>query len=300
MVVGAILCGGYSKRLLPLTRDIPKVLLPLKNDYTILDKQIRDFKISGIDNIYLLVGYKKDKIIKKIKKDYNNSEIKFSIEPRPMGTLFAVKNFWKDVEDDIIVKNGDTITYYNIKDFYEYSKSNNYKSTITVGYMKSASGVLELENNRIINFIEKPELNIFVNTGMYYFSNSIKDLFFENYDKKNLEETVFLKLIKENLMFAYSEYSEWYPVDNHKDYEEVRKIYKVRKDRDYGYIEGKKSYGKIFIMKNKNFRTNKNYIYEIKKGMLRNGKEYKENDKIVGKELNLLALKNTILEYYML
>lgn len=37
---GLILCGGFGKRLRPLTEKIPKPLVEIKDNYTILDKQL--------------------------------------------------------------------------------------------------------------------------------------------------------------------------------------------------------------------------------------------------------------------
>ncbi|GLI11234.1 hypothetical protein MARBORIA2_03240 [Methanobrevibacter arboriphilus] len=55
--VGMILCGGFGKRLRPITEKIPKSLIKIKNDYTILDKQLFDFKNAGVEDVYLLTGF---------------------------------------------------------------------------------------------------------------------------------------------------------------------------------------------------------------------------------------------------
>ena len=47
-MIGAIFAGGYGKRLASSTSNTPKALLPLKDDYLILDKQLLDFKNAGI------------------------------------------------------------------------------------------------------------------------------------------------------------------------------------------------------------------------------------------------------------
>lgn len=43
--VGMILCGGYGKRLRPITERIPKPLIEIKDGYTILDKQLLILKV---------------------------------------------------------------------------------------------------------------------------------------------------------------------------------------------------------------------------------------------------------------
>jgi len=43
-MIGMVLCGGQGKRLRPLTDGIPKTLIEIKEGYTILDKQLIDFR----------------------------------------------------------------------------------------------------------------------------------------------------------------------------------------------------------------------------------------------------------------
>ena len=53
--VGMILCGGFGKRLRPFTETLPKPLIEIDEDYTILDKQLFDFK-SDISEKQIALG----------------------------------------------------------------------------------------------------------------------------------------------------------------------------------------------------------------------------------------------------
>ena len=57
-----ILCGGFGKRLRPVTEKVPKPLVEIKEDYSILDKQLFDFINAGINEVYLLAGFLHEKI----------------------------------------------------------------------------------------------------------------------------------------------------------------------------------------------------------------------------------------------
>src|SRR5512146_2486832 len=61
-MIGMILCGGSGKKLKPYTDNTPAPLVEIKDDVTILDKQLFDFASAGIDEAILLTGYKSDMI----------------------------------------------------------------------------------------------------------------------------------------------------------------------------------------------------------------------------------------------
>ena len=42
-------------------------------------------------------------------------------EEKPMGTLFSLSNLMKNIDDDAIVRNGDTVTDINFKNFVDFS-----------------------------------------------------------------------------------------------------------------------------------------------------------------------------------
>ena len=59
-----ILAAGQGRRLLPLTRDIPKALLPLNGStgLTILEYQVSLLEEVGVDEIVVVVGHGREKI----------------------------------------------------------------------------------------------------------------------------------------------------------------------------------------------------------------------------------------------
>ena len=69
-----ILAGGMGKRLLPLTKDLPKPMV-LVNNIPFLSYLIFSLKKQGIKKILILVGYKYKKII-----DYYNKYSDIPIE----------------------------------------------------------------------------------------------------------------------------------------------------------------------------------------------------------------------------
>ena len=66
-----ILSAGEGKRLRPFTDTIPKVMLPIANK-PILAHVIDAVKNTGINEIIIIVGYKKERIMEYF-KDYTDS-----------------------------------------------------------------------------------------------------------------------------------------------------------------------------------------------------------------------------------
>lgn len=61
-----ILAAGEGKRMMPLTNSIPKCMLPYKGE-PVLKRLIRQIKKQDVDEIIVVVGYKKEKIMDSLK-----------------------------------------------------------------------------------------------------------------------------------------------------------------------------------------------------------------------------------------
>jgi len=88
MTKAIIIAAGMGTRLRPLTNNCPKAMLPIGNK-TIIQNQIKIYKSLGIQNISIIVGYKKEKF-RKIKANffYNKNFKKNNI----LESLFFAKS----------------------------------------------------------------------------------------------------------------------------------------------------------------------------------------------------------------
>ena len=103
-----ILAGGKGTRLMPLTQEKPKPMIPVMQK-PLMEYSIELLKYHGINNIGITVMH-----LSKYIKDYFNDgaklgvNIKYVEETTPMGTAGSVKLAQNIIEDDtLIILSGD-------------------------------------------------------------------------------------------------------------------------------------------------------------------------------------------------
>ncbi len=237
-MIGAILAGGYGKRLKPLTDDIPKALVQIKKDYSILDRQIFDFRNAGIREIYFLTGHLGERIEEKYGKEKDSMKFHYLKEEKPLGTLYSLRGLIEATgNEDILLRNGDTITDLNFPRFIQFADESTYSMVIFVTRMKSPYGIVELLGDSIVNFREKPYLDSYINSGVYVIKKEAFSYFQEEYNFRDLEKSVFPRLASLKMLGGYREETLWMGIDSEKDLEQIRAEYRGRTDYPWGYTK---------------------------------------------------------------
>jgi NDP-sugar pyrophosphorylase family protein len=233
--VGLILCGGFGKRLRPLTEKIPKPLVEIKDNYTILDKQLFDFKSAGVDKAILLTGFLGEKIEERYGDNYMGVDVEYIQEDKPLGTLNAIRLGMESLKNNeqSVIRNGDVVADLNIKKMIEQGEKSDYPLSIFITKMVSPYGIVEVSGDRLVSFKEKPVLDYYINGGVYFSQGEID---FGEFEVGDIEKTVFPMLAKENKLGYYKEDGLfWMAIDTTKELEEIRKEYKNREDKPWGY-----------------------------------------------------------------
>ncbi len=224
MTLAAILAGGYGKRLRPLTIERPKPLLEVAGK-PILIHMIEWLKYYGINEIVLLVGYLKEKIIESLGSGSKYGvTIVYSVEDEPLGTGGALKNAAGILgkSEKFLIINGDIITNLDPRPLLDALDKGYYVSIASV-QLRSPYGILELgENDMVLSFREKPLLkDYWINAGVYGATPKMLEYL---PDRGDLEETTLPRLasnkkiiaIKYDLARTY-----WRSIDSIKDLEKA-------------------------------------------------------------------------------
>lgn len=209
-----ILAGGLGKRLRPLSEDIPKCMVPV-NGRPLLDYQLEWISKFDIGKPVIACGYKWENI----KSHYGNRLI-YSVEDEPLGTAGALRLALEHVDgEDFIVLNADDVTNIGFDDFARMGSN-----TTAVAHFHSNFGLVEIDDDRIVLFREKPLLPYWANCGLHILSKTLKLP-----ERGSLESDVLPPLAKQGKLKAYLHSGFWKTVNTMKDLEDIEAFFRERK-----------------------------------------------------------------------
>lgn len=206
-----ILAGGKGTRLYPITKEIPKPLLPVKQK-PMINHLVDLFLSYEIKEIAVLVGEEFKKEFKEWKEDFY-PEIKLIFEEKPLGTfggLFYLKD-WIN-KDHFFLANADDLTSINLKEMIEFHKETNLIATLASVKSKELKryGLVIIEDKKVKEFVEKPEnpSSEYINSGLYLFSPEIFQ-YHKGLEFQMVEKDVFPLLAKEGKLGGFQFEGEW-------------------------------------------------------------------------------------------
>lgn len=176
-----ILAGGMSTRLYPLTKHVPKALVPVVGVPNAVHV-IHYLKRHGIDEVAINVHYLADAIVATLGDGSSfGVQITYLQERELLGSAGAVKQMEAFFSgDDFVVVGCDDLTNLPLEKLVAFHRERNAIATIGTVEREDVSqyGVVVLDHEqRITGFQEKPKAGTQysnrVNTGIYAFSPEI-------------------------------------------------------------------------------------------------------------------------------
>jgi mannose-1-phosphate guanylyltransferase len=220
MTLGILLVGGMGTRLMPLTHDTPKPMLPIAG-LPVTEHQLIAAKRAGIKTIVLATSY-----LSEVFTPYFGDgskwglDLRYAVEETPLGTGGAIKNaatalnLTAGSDEPIVIFNGDVLSSHDLgKQIQEHI---NHQADVTLHLTHvddaRAYGCVPVdENGRVTAFLEKMENPITntINAGSYVFHPSVIETIAANTDV-SVERDVFPALVAAGKkIYGYVEDAYW-------------------------------------------------------------------------------------------
>ncbi len=167
-----ILAAGRGTRMWPLSEKTPKPLLPL-GGLPIIERQIEELKKVGVENFYILIGYRMKEISDYLDSRKLGININYIVQEEQKGTGHAVNQAKGKIKGDFYCLNGDLII--NNENLEILSKNKN-KLTMMITKVADGSdfGVVESKNGHLISIVEKGITGEgMINAGIFLFNEKI-------------------------------------------------------------------------------------------------------------------------------
>lgn len=203
-----IMAAGVGNRLMPLTINIPKPMVPIAN-IPVMEYGVALLRRHNINEVIANLHYLPDYVA-----DYFGDGRKFGVdlffsrEEKLLGTAGGVKNNARFLQNDtFVILSGDALTDIDLSKLIDFHRSKGALATIALKRVEEVSQygvVITDSDSKIVAFQEKPKaeeaLSNLVNTGIYVFEPEIFKLITDNqvYD---FGKELFPKLVAMKLPF---------------------------------------------------------------------------------------------------
>lgn len=225
-----IMAGGLGSRLKEITSDTPKPMLNIGGK-PILETIISQFSKYNFTSFYISVNHMSDKIIEYFENgDKLGVNIQYLNESKRLGTAGCLSLINENLEEPFFLMNGDILTNVDFEDMLNQHLI--HSNEITIATVKNSYnipyGVIELNDGRVSQILEKPCYDYIVSGGLYIInSNLIKEIpKNEYYDITSL----FNKLLEENRRIGIYDINDYWldigqPEDFHKAHMDYIKVF---------------------------------------------------------------------------
>ena len=193
-----ILVGGFGTRLHPLTRNVPKQMLPVV-DRPMIEHVVAHLAAHGVTRVVLSLGFRPEAFSDAYPDGIcAGIPVHYAVEPEPLDTAGALRfaalaagiepsnesastaGSADDVSDTFLVLNGDVLTDLDITAMVAGHRAAGAEATLALTEVDDPSryGVVPTDaEGRVLGFVEKPDAasapSRWINAGTYVLEPSI-------------------------------------------------------------------------------------------------------------------------------
>lgn len=217
-----IMAGGFGKRLMPLTSQVPKPMLPV-GDKPLLERTIDRLRDAGVRNVHLTTHY----LPENIREHFGGGEkfgvrIDYAQEDHPLGTAGGLRLLPRPGTPFVVI-NGDILTGVSFDEMLQFHKR--HKALLTVGVRKYEVhvpfGVVECDDVSITGLKEKPSMGFFINAGIYLLEPEAYDLIPEG-QFFNMTDLIDKLLADGGKVVSFPIIEYWLDIGRHEDYQKAQ------------------------------------------------------------------------------
>ena len=163
-----VLAGGYATRMWPITKDRPKMFLPV-GDGTVIDVIFEDLEADDrVDEVFVSTNERFAGAFESFIDDSPYEKPTLSVEEtvdedEKFGVVGALAQLIdrEDVDDDLVVVAGDNLLSFDVGEFVDFFEGAGTPCLVAydVGSRERAKsyGLVQLDGDRVTDFQEKPD-----------------------------------------------------------------------------------------------------------------------------------------------
>lgn len=305
-----ILCGGFGKRLFPITKKIPKAMATV-NGKPFLFYLIEQCKNNGIKKILLLCGYK----FKVIQKYFGNGKkfginIQYHINPPNIETykrIYDAKNY---LEDKFLLLYSDNYCSLNLHHMMTHYQNLKTDFLITICKKKNNGNILINKKKNIVkSYLVKNKNSNLVEVGYIIIDKKIVLDFFKN--KNESFNELLINNIKKKTVNYYLNDTGYLSISDVKRLKITRKFFKKKiilidrdgvlnlKNKNHYYVRNLKELkiNFLFIKRFRKFLINKKLLCITNQAGVATGDLTHKNLKLINNRIKEIYSKYNIQIY---
>lgn len=163
-----VLAGGYATRLWPITKNRPKMFLPV-GEQTVIDEILADLENEPrIEDVYVSTNERFADTFREYLSDSAFTKPHVSVEQtqaetEKFGVVGALTQLVarEGIDDDLLVVAGDNLISFHLSEFVDFFESNGTASLAAYDVESreraKSYGLVELDGDRVVDFQEKPD-----------------------------------------------------------------------------------------------------------------------------------------------
>lgn len=241
-----ILAGGFGTRLSEYTEQIPKPMVTI-GGRPILHHIMKLYSRHGFDEFILALGYKAE-LVKEYFLNYRslNSDFTVNLSTGKVDFHDVSSNDWKVTlvntglnsmtggrvkrlksyinNETFLLTYGDGVSDVNIEDLVKFHKKNKKMVTVTAVHPGARFGELEISENNVRSFKEKPQTTEgWINGGFFVMEPEFLDLIED--DNTILEREPLESVAEQGQLMAFKHTGYWQCMDTKRDRDAMESLW---------------------------------------------------------------------------